>query len=290
VANKVKNHWSYELFSPKEEILSVNSFSKAKYFSLYINEEFQATFEFPSKISSADKQSLLKYHSKTSLTNYRKEQNRKIFINEDDIYNDFLTEFEADRKQEIVNRKAREKEERLIKKKLKEIIKKEEEEKEYHDHIRRPEKITKIRDLELPFESLAKHPINSRVIGLKNKYSYESVFFDLFDMEKQEKEFITLINENIDIAVSKFKEKFPYKRITNFYVDIAVTKHSDQDFIDYISTGFRSELPRETKDAVKHLVTQFNKDKTVKEKYGEVFINEVLSSAKVGIHILWNLV
>lgn len=270
------NQWSYELFSIRDELISVENFSRARFFTLYVNDELQGYFELPSKLPSSLKQSLIKSQARKSLKIYR--QQKEI----EDIYNEFLSILKEEKKkkptkfefpliepEELEELEEFEPTKKIPKKIPHEIVKEE-----------------KLEEIGIDYEE--RGDLNSLTIGYKDSYTFGTSFYDLFDMEKREEELISLTEKKIEEAITNFELKFPKKKITNFYFLIKTNKFSDDEDFKYISTGFLPKQKLILKEAVSSLIKNFNKDKTNKEKYGDMFKDEILSIAEMEVNILWN--
>lgn len=334
MAKRINNQWSYELYNSKEEILSVNNYSKSKYFSLFINDEFQGTFEYNSKMPAVEKQWLIKDQAKKALAKYRKEKAKltkqvvapltspgtksgkskwsyelfdskekslrsnsykktkyfSIYINDDlQALYELDESLSVDEKKKLIRSQAKIELERYRISKIKEEA---DLQREFNKIIHEEEREEAEREKEETLEEISSNyemrgEVHSLTIGFKKRYTLATNFYDLFDMEEREDELLKLTKNNINEAVSNFEAKFPNQKLSNFYVLIKTNKFSDDGDFKYISTGFIHGQKSSIKQATEYLIKQFNKDKSNKEKYGDMFKDEILSVSEMEINILW---
>lgn len=276
--NELKTYWSHELFDSRGNILSAKNFSKSKFFSIFINDDLFATYDYPVKLGSAEKQKLLKKYSRIELKKFKeiskKEISKKEIEEIDKLFREILArEKEEQRQRDLEKNKSKRKAERE-RKKL-------EREKELEERI----DLSDCTD-EKYFQ--ADNILNSIYIGPKRRFIAKTTIEIPFDMKERENEFLILINNRIDEAISKFRILFPDKKITNFYTNFALTKFNDLDYNQTISTGFTAGTITAIKNSSQQHIIDFNIRKKIDPIYGEIRL-DVMSVKEMTINILWDL-
>lgn len=279
MANKLKNQWSYELFDSKENILSVDAFSKARYFTLFINDDMQGLFELPSKITSLEKQKLLKSQATKSLKTFEKIKKYKDEVEE--IHKLFIEQLAIDKKLEVERKKQKAKEATLLRRTFKEEFKK-------------TEPLEIISKYELPLNRIVRRYLKEGEVVSEdfkkgaNRQTAEYKFLIQFDMKDRENELLRFGKEKLKESIEEFRINNPRQKILGYYIGIAINKFSDAEEVKWISTGIKTtSKASEVNDEFIRKIKSFNNDKENKEKYGDMFKDETMSIHKMEISIIW---
>lgn len=316
MANKIKNFWEYELYDSKEKKLSINETSKARYFAIYINNQFEGLFELPSKITNKLKKELIAKQSKKSLrliNKYKQEQLTKIpegpretvltdtskTLIEFELFNKnqekissnnltkakFFTIFVNNELQgyfELPDRISAKEKESLIGKQSKKVLK-------------LFKKIEKNKIVEVPKVDLNRatktyeerndfhSPTYNRHV---ERYFNNTVFYKDIDIETNEKILVDFIDYKIDMAIERFIVDLKNKKFNKLRLFMSLKKTQDENYNEVISTSYVS-TKKELKNAMYKMFTAFNKDKYLKERYGEIFKDETIAIEEFKIGVNW---
>jgi hypothetical protein len=319
VATKSNIYWEYDLYDSKEKRVSISEYSKAKFFGIYINGHFQGLFEFSEKTSVVNKKNLIEYHAKDILKKIKKSKKRydelKKTVN-------FKEEIKADRynfyyENELFDSKGKKlsnidykkakyfsiyvngeleglyeyprgvsketkisliegQSKTILKRLTKELKKKKEREKE------KPE---------IDFEKISRnyeerdHFISYTYKREVERYTYKSLFYNDFNIELMEDETLESLYIKVNQAIDNFKLKVG-KHIKKLRCILVIRKPQDENYLEHISTPY-CDNKRQLKEAIYNLIKNFNKDKYIKERYGEIFKDEFLTIEESRIGVLW---